>query len=168
MNKQNWNAVVKIYRLDKHADVDQLDYFLAIIEWVIRMRAFDWNFHIKIPYYQTLHPTFFHSIWRGPTESAKKISKSTAMASILAKTKVYQSNGWSCQKGRNGRWLVSFILWQKSSLFRASNPCFSSLHIIDEASNSTRVITLKESNLTLSWVSYCPPVFSEETRYSSN
>ena len=100
----------------------------------------------------------FHSIWQGPTESAKKISKSTAMASILAKTKVYQSNGWSCQKGRNGRWLVSFILWQKSSLFTTSNPCFSSLHIIDKARNSTRVITLQETNLTLSWVSYCPPV----------
>ena len=89
----------------------------------------------------------FQSIWQGPAESAKKISKSTAMASILAKTKVYQSNGWSCQKGRNGRWLVSFILWQKSSLFTTSNPCFSSLHIIDEASNSTRVINLQESNL---------------------
>ena len=160
MNKQNLNAylVVKIYSLDKHADVDQLDYFLAIIEWVIRMKVFDWKLKSLYQKPLLLHSTFFHSIWRGPTESAKKISKSTAMASILAKTKVYQSNGWSCQKGRNGRWLVSFILWQKSSLFTTSNPCFSSLHIIDEASNSTRVITLEETTPTLSWVLHCPPV----------
>ena len=151
MNKQNSNAclVVKIYSLDNHADVDQLDYFLAIIEWVIRMRAFDWNFHIK----SNSTPDLFSQYMTRAYRKREKISKSTAMASILAKTKVYQSNGWSCQKGRNGRWLVSFILWQKSSLFTTSNPCFSSLHIIDEASNSTRVITLKESTLTLSWVS---------------
>ena len=39
----------------------------------------------------------------GLQKARKKNEKPTAMASILAKTKVYQSNGWSCQKGRNGR-----------------------------------------------------------------
>ena len=44
-----------------------------------------------------------------------------------------------------------FILWHKSSLFTTSNPCFSSFHIIDEARNSTRVITSKEITPTLSY-----------------